>query len=138
MTRRSNETFYTLTFIVLYRIKLLYNLALRSTYLVRSPHHYGHPCSVPKCIPQCKEFELAHCNTVTLRTRLSRPVGDRNSGVPLYFIGNVAWYNPNVYNTVYVKYFVVFKCHASNLFVSQNVMLLSYTFLRILYVKNPI
>ena len=27
---------------------------LTVTSLVRSPHHYGHPCSVPNCIPQCK------------------------------------------------------------------------------------
>ena len=60
---------------------------LTVTSLVRSPHHYGHPCSVPNCIPQCK---LASCNMVTsqLRSRLPSPVGDRItiSEVPLYTI----------------------------------------------------
>ena len=28
---------------------------LTATSLVRSPRHYGQPCSVPNCIPQCKE-----------------------------------------------------------------------------------
>ena len=58
---------------------------LTATSLVRSPHHYGHPCSVPNCIPQCK---LAPCNMVTsqLRSRLPSPVGDRISEVPLYKI----------------------------------------------------
>ena len=43
---------------------------LTVTSLVRSPHQYGHPCSVPNCIAQCK---LAPCNTVTspLRSLLS-------------------------------------------------------------------
>ena len=49
---------------------------LTVTSLVRLPHHYGHPCSVPNCIPQCK---FAPCNKVTspLRSLLSSPVGDR-------------------------------------------------------------
>ena len=50
---------------------------------VRSPHHYGHPCSVPNCIPRCK---LAPCNRVIspLRSLLPSPVGDRIREVTLY------------------------------------------------------
>ena len=52
------------------------------TSLVRSPHHYGHPFSVPNCIPQCN---LAPFNTVTspLRSLLPSPAGDRIREVPL-------------------------------------------------------
>ena len=57
---------------------------LTVTSLVRSPHHYGHPGSVPNCIPQCR---LAPCNMVTspLRSLLSSAVVDRISEVPLYY-----------------------------------------------------
>ena len=48
------------------------------TKLVRSPHHYDHPCSFPNCIPQ-------YCNKVTspLRSHLASPMGGRNSQVPM-------------------------------------------------------
>ena len=64
-----------------YGISLQWNPALRS--LVRSPHHYGHPSSVPSCIPRCK---LALCNMVTspMRSLLPSPAGDRISEVPRY------------------------------------------------------
>ena len=56
---------------------------LTVTSLVKSPHHYGHPGSVPYCIPQCK---LAPCNKVTspLRSLLPSPVGDLITEVPMY------------------------------------------------------
>ena len=56
---------------------------LTVTSLVRSPHHYGHPWSVPNCIIQGK---LAPCNKVTspLRSLLLSPAGDHISEVPLY------------------------------------------------------
>ena len=66
---------------------------LTVTSLVKPPHHYGHLCSVPNCIPPCK---LAPCSMVTspLRSLLSSPVGDRNSEVPLYsFLLRVSSYN---------------------------------------------
>ena len=56
---------------------------LTVTSLIRSPHHYGHSCSVPNCIPQCN---LAPCNTVNspLRSLLPSHVGHRIREVPLY------------------------------------------------------
>ena len=61
---------------------------LTVTSLLKSRHHYGHPCSVPNCTPQCK---LTPCNTVTspLRSLLPRHVDVRNTEVPLYAL-NVA------------------------------------------------
>ena len=63
--------------------RIQWNLALRTTSLVRYPHHYGLTWSVPNCILQCK---LAPCTKVTspLSSLLPSPVGGRICEGPLY------------------------------------------------------
>ena len=87
---------------------------LTVTSLVRSPHHYGHPCSVPYCIPQCK---LALCNTgtFTLRSLLPSPMGDRTSEVPLY----------NEINTIYICTSEETTCFATVLAVNSGWLMLN-------------
>ena len=100
---------------------------LTVTSLVRSPHNYGHPGSVPICILQCK---LAPCNTVTypLRSLLPSPGGDLISEVPLYILHSkntylaIAWLIPE--STKYGKMAFDMVTHLSIRGYANGAMLL--------------